>query len=200
MRYRMVGAVVLIFVAVLLLPWLFDGAGFEAMQDVEQPIPERPVFVEPRLPPVQPDGPRAALEGERMRAVPDALPDPEPLVSPPAREPSPPPAAAGTPSARPEASAQPSTAPPAPASAEAERERAGWVVQVGSFGRERNAREQAQRLREAGFTTFIERARLEDREVWRVKVGPLVQRDEAQRLRDEIRSKVDVTGIVVAHP
>ncbi|WP_043739432.1 SPOR domain-containing protein [Thioalkalivibrio nitratireducens] len=193
-RYRMVGAVVLIFLAVLLLPWVFDGAGFEAMHDLERPIPERPAFVEPRL---SPAAPRAAADGNAMRPPEDAIPAPKPLAPTPARPPSPPPAAAGTLPARPEAAAR---QPHAPAPVATDRERVGWAVQVGSFGRETNAREQAQRLREAGFTTFVERARPEGREVWRVKVGPLVQRDEALRLRDEIRSKVDVSGIVVAHP
>jgi DedD protein len=76
----------------------------------------------------------------------------------------------------------------------------GWAVQVGSFGQEANAREQVQRLREAGYAAFIERAALDRSEVWRVKIGPEVQRDRALRVRDDIQKKLDLSGIVIAHP
>ena len=81
-----------------------------------------------------------------------------------------------------------------------ERVSVGWAVQVGSFGQEANAREQAQRLREAGYAAFIERAALDRSEVWRVKIGPEVQRDRALRVRDDIQKKLDLSGIVIAHP
>lgn len=183
-RYRMVGAIVLIFLAVLFLPWLFDGAGYEAMQDLERPIPDRPLFVEPHTP----SAPVADLQGQRAGIVSPS--DPPPAEVPEAAPPDPvPEARAPAPVARP----APAPAPPASA-------RAGWAVQVGSFGREANAREQAQRLREAGFTAFVERATADGRDVWRVKVGPRADRDDALRLRDELQRRMEVSGIVVAHP
>jgi DedD protein len=63
-----------------------------------------------------------------------------------------------------------------------------------------NAREQAQRLREGGFTAFVERGSADGRDVWRVKVGPRAERNQALQLRDELQRKMNVTGIVVAHP
>ncbi|TVP93005.1 MAG: SPOR domain-containing protein [Thioalkalivibrio sp.] len=176
-RYRMVGAVVLIFLAVLFLPWLFDGAGYEAMQGLERPIPDRPVFVEPHTPPAPVPELRSDPVGEGADDAASVAQVPE--VSPP--EPVP------------EASGRAATA-------GATAPRVGWSVQVGSFGREANARDEVQRLREAGFTAFVERGRANDRDVWRVKVGPRAERDEALRLRDDLQRRMDVTGIVVAHP
>lgn len=177
-RYRMVGAIVLIFLAVLFLPWLFDGAGYEAMQDLEGPIPDRPAFVEPHTPPA----PVPELRADQARDFGEdaASAGPSPEVSPP----DPVPAARGRDAA----------------TAEAAGSRVGWSVQVGSFGREANARDQVQRLHEAGFTAFVERGTANGREVWRVKAGPRAERDEALRLRDDLRRKMDITGIVVAHP
>lgn len=198
-RYRMVGAILLIFLAVLFLPWMFDGAGYEAMEGLEQPIPDRPVFVEPQLPSApmrprmdRPDGPGAAEEA--VAEVPEI--PPAPAHEPPrpagadAGAPAPPP---------PQVAARPAPS-PAPVTADARGEKVGWAVQVGSFGREANAREQEQRLRAAGFPAFIERASVDGRNFWRVKVGPRAQRDEAMRLRDEIQRRMDVSGNVIAHP
>jgi DedD protein len=192
-RYRMVGAILLIFLAVLFLPWLFDGAGYESMEGLQQPIPDRPVFVEPLLPSApmrprmdRPDGPGAAEEA--VAEVPE-IPPPSPVEAD-AGAPAPPPR---------QVAARPAPS-PTPVTADARGEKVGWAVQVGSFGREANAREQEQRLRDAGFPAFIERASVDGRNFWRVKVGPRAQRDEAMRLRDEIQRRMDVSGNVIAHP
>lgn len=177
-RYRLVGAIVLIFLAVLFLPWLFDGAGYEAMQGLDRPIPDRPLFVEPHTPTAPAHatrGPADTGAEEPLASVPEFVP-PEPI---------------------PEARAV-RRATPAPAAASPVT--SGWSVQVGSFGREVNAREQAQRLREAGFTAFVETGRADGRDVWRVKVGPRAERDQALQLRDEVQRRMGVSGIVVTHP
>lgn len=183
-RYRLVGAVVLTFLAVLVLPWLLDGAGYELLQEVEQPIPDRPEFVAPERP----------AQPLASRPAPDAMLD---GTGANGSSPAPVPASPRSP-----ASVRPNAAPPPTAAAPASSasETVGWAVQVGSFGREANAREQVQRLREAGFHAFSERARADGRAVWRVKVGPRAERDAALELRDDIQRRMDLPGIVIAHP
>lgn len=189
LRYRMVGAIVLILLAVLVLPWMFDGAGYESMQGLEEPIPPRPEFVVPQTPsaPARPpmqqraEHDRDAAEPQRIETAPTT---PRPAGAAPAAP------------ARP--AGQGATAPTV--ASEANPDAVGWAVQVGSFGREVNAREQAQQLREAGFPAFVERASADGRGVWRVKVGPRAQRDTALRLRDEIQRSMEISGIVIAHP
>ena len=198
LRYRLVGAIVLIFVAVLILPWVFDGAGYESMQGLEQPVPERPEFVIPQTPsaPVPaPMGQRAEQdrdEGEVRMAEP--VPVPAPDTQRPAE------AAPAAPAAPARSAGQEAPRPRTPAATEPVPDGVGWAVQTGSFGREENAREQAQRLRAEGFPAFVERASADGRGVWRVKVGPRAQRDEALRLRDEVQRRMDISGIVIAHP
>jgi DedD protein len=198
-RYRMVGAILLIFLAVLFLPWLFDGAGYESMPGLEQPIPDRPVFVEPHLPsaPARPRLDRPDDSGATERTAVDV---PEIPPAPAAEPEQPPQADAGVPAPPPRPAAARPAPSPAPVTADARGEKVGWAVQVGSFGREANAREQVQRLRDAGFPAFVERASVDGRSFWRVKVGPWAQRDEAMRLRDEIQRRMDITGNVIAHP
>jgi len=195
LRYRMVGAIVLIFVAVLVLPWMFDGAGYESMQGLEQPVPERPEFAVPQTPsaPVPAPIDQRADEGRDGGEV--RIAEPAPVPSPEAQRPADTVPAAPARAAGPEASR-----PRTPAATEPGPDAVGWAVQVGSFGREENAREQAQRLRAEGFPAFVERASANGRGVWRVKVGPRAQRDEALRLRDEVQRRMDVSGIVIAHP
>ena len=195
LRYRMVGAIVLIFVAVLVLPWVFDGAGYESMQGLEQPVPERPEFVMPQTPSAPVPAPidqlaEQELDGEEVRMA-----EPTPVPVPEAQRPADPAPAAPT-----RSTGQEAPRPRTPAATEPVPDAVGWAVQVGSFGREENAREQAQRLRAEGFPAFVERASANGRGVWRVKVGPRAQRDEALRLRDEVQRRMDVSGIVIAHP
>ena len=189
LRYRMVGAIVLILAAVLLLPWMFDGAGYEVMQGLEEPIPPRPEFAVPQTPSAPARPPmqqRAEHDGD---AAEPQRSEPAPTTQRPAGAESAAPAGpAGQDAARSSATSEPSP------------DAVGWAVQVGSFGREANAREEAQRLREAGFPAFVERASANGRGVWRVKVGPRAQRDAALRLRDEIQRRMEISGIVIAHP
>lgn len=193
LRYRLVGAIVLIFVAVLVLPWVFDGAGYESMQGLEQPVPERPEFVAPQTPSAPVPAP-VDQHAERDRDGGEVgMAEPAPVPAPEARRPADAASAAPPGSTGQEPPRTPTATEPVP-------DGVGWAVQVGSFGREENAREQAQRLRAEGFPAFVERASANGRAVWRVKVGPRAQRDEALRLRDEVQRRTDVSGIVIAHP
>lgn len=188
-RYRLVGAIVLTFLAVLVLPWLLDGAGYELLQEVEKPIPDRPDFVPPQRP-AQPlangSAPDAVIGGAdaRLDSTVGNGTGPAPVPASP----------------RSSASARTKVAPTAGTPASTASGTVGWAVQVGSFGQEANAREQMQRLREAGFQAFSERASADGRVVWRVKVGPRAERDAALQLRDDIQRRMELPGIVIAHP
>ncbi len=65
---------------------------------------------------------------------------------------------------------------------------AGWGVQVGSFGLERNALIQRGELRDRGFPALVERTVGEDgRELFRVRVGPLPSREAGERTLERLR-------------
>jgi DedD protein len=76
----------------------------------------------------------------------------------------------------------------------------GFAVQVGALKSESEANTLAGRLRTAGFSAYVERAQTDSGTLWRVRAGPELQRDRAQRLREEIRAKLRLDGLVVSHP
>ncbi|WP_024328056.1 SPOR domain-containing protein [Thioalkalivibrio sp. AKL19] len=191
-RFRLVGAVILIVLAVIFLPWLFDGAGYEYMSGIDDPVPATPSFAEPDI----------ALPSERPAPRRDIAPDA------PAAERDAPVAELHSlengGAASNGAESGDAQAPQAPApmrSMEPDQPvQAGWAVQVGSFRGEDNAREQVSRLRDAGWPAFIDDSTADGRPIYRVKVGPLAQREEAVKLGERLEDELELSGIVVAHP
>lgn len=74
-----------------------------------------------------------------------------------------------------------------------------WVVQVGSFGDEPKAFALRDRLRAAGHATFIERFQAGSGVTYRVKVGPVLMRSEADKLKDMIAAEVKLNGLVMQY-
>lgn len=75
-----------------------------------------------------------------------------------------------------------------------------WFVQVGSFSQQANATDLRDRLRNSGYTAFVETSTVEGRTTHRVKVGPEMDRARSEKIRDEIQSRFDLNGIVVSEP
>ena len=76
----------------------------------------------------------------------------------------------------------------------------GWVVQVGSFGREANALALRDRLRAKGYTAFVEKARTGKGLVFRVRVGPELERENAERLQTRLSKDFGLKAIVTRYP
>lgn len=75
-----------------------------------------------------------------------------------------------------------------------------WVVQLGSFTAEENAQSLNKQLRELKYPSFVEPLVREDSVVYRVRVGPELRRSNAEKLKSEIYKKVGVEGILVQYP
>jgi DedD protein len=77
----------------------------------------------------------------------------------------------------------------------------GWAVQVGVFTRKEGAEELAARLRAGGYAAFVEPVKLAGGQTsHRVRIGPEVKRENAQRIQTEVKSKFKLDALVVAHP
>lgn len=77
----------------------------------------------------------------------------------------------------------------------------GFAVQVGVFSSEAAAAELATRLKSGGHAAFVQPIQVAGQgQRWRVRVGPMVQREAAQRAQAELRSKYQLDAMVVAHP
>ncbi|MFQ6575583.1 SPOR domain-containing protein [Pseudomonas sp. UM16] len=208
-KQRMVGALVLVALAVIFLPMLFSRE--DEMRQVRVDAPEAPAA--PSMAPVQ-VAPVAVPE-------PQALPEEAPVIvdesTAPAQTPSTPiapaPPALPAPAEVPEpvVAAKPATPPsavkpetkPAATVATAAKPTAGkidanglpvsWSVQLASLSNRAGADNLQKTLRSQGYNAYIRSAGGMNR----VYVGPLIERAEAERLRDVINRQQKLNGIIV---
>lgn len=73
-----------------------------------------------------------------------------------------------------------------------------WVVQAGSFSGQSNADELAAQLRDAGFAAFVEMVSDASGVSYKVKIGPVVERQSAVGLAAELRQKLAIDGLVMS--
>jgi DedD protein len=74
-----------------------------------------------------------------------------------------------------------------------------WVVQVGSFSQSRNALALRDKLRKNGFTAFVEKYRDKGKSSYRVRVGPELKRENAEKQLQRLKSKLQLKGIVMGY-
>lgn len=73
-----------------------------------------------------------------------------------------------------------------------------WVVQAGSFSDEQNAIAVRDRLRRAGHPSFINVS--DDQSLFRVKVGPMTNQDQAKRTRVDVIQLLGRDALVTPYP
>jgi len=76
----------------------------------------------------------------------------------------------------------------------------GWAVQVGVFSTQATADKLAGELKAAGFEGYVERLPSSGKVLYRVRVGPLARRADANRVLGELKSKRKLEGLVVSYP
>lgn len=76
----------------------------------------------------------------------------------------------------------------------------GFAVQVGSFVSEDNAESETARLAGLGFESFRFSEQIGERLIWRVLVGPVSARAEADALKSRVVEQAGVEGLVVSYP
>lgn len=98
--------------------------------------------------------------------------------------------------------ATPAAAAAVPAAVPAPSPRAGgFAVQVAAVSSEAEATRLRDKLRGAGIAGYIDSAATASgTKLWRVRAGPQTQRDDAVRLKDQIKAKVGLDGVVVPAP
>lgn len=73
-----------------------------------------------------------------------------------------------------------------------------WVVQLGSFSSTANADSLVERVRAEGFSAFKESISSSGSTIYRVRVGPFLDRDEAIRVDGLIAERLAVDGVVMS--
>ncbi|KAA0975564.1 SPOR domain-containing protein [Pseudomonas sp. ANT_H12B] len=208
-KQRMVGALVLVALAVIFLPMLFSRQDEQRQVTVEAPAaPQAPsvpqVQVEPvvvpepqALPqePVPSDDEIAQQEAPSAPIAPSAPVAPAPAAKPVTPPPAPAPALAAKPATAP---SQPIAAAPGKPDASQSRVDANglsvsWSVQLASLTSRASAESLQKTLRSEGYNAYIRTADGKNR----VFVGPLIERAEADRLRDLLGRQKNLKGFVV---
>jgi DedD protein len=214
LKQRLIGAAVLVALAVIFLPMLLDGPQPESTREPvpldipvapesgrERQVREIPLTLPVTAPPAQP----AAGEPETLPTV-DIVPaervDALDPADRPASEPSARTAAPSVTAPVPAAPAPSATESPAPApaaSAPAASPGGGFAVNLGSFAQAANAESLRARLQGAGFPVLSERIQIEGKPATRLRAGPYATRAEAERARVLIGQTVSgASGSVVA--
>lgn len=197
LKQRIIGALVLIIAAVVFLPMLLSGQDETVTVEIDAPpapqMDEREIDV------------AAPVELPQPEQVPDLpptpLPDPKPIPLPePAEPPAPPePAVEIIAEPAPAAPDEPAPAAEPPTPAETASAPAGdWVVQLGSFSNTANAEGLRDTLLTQGYNAYTRSSSVDGKSVTRVYVGPVIDRDGANRLRDELARRHGSKGMVVA--
>lgn len=218
---RLLGAGVVIALAVIVLPFILQGSGYKASLNTD--IPTRP----------QPLQPLDTAIPEPAADVREQLLPPVPLPVPAARnntvvEPPAPAAPQSSPKeiklaesqtpAKPVAKAESKPAPakpdpviskPAPEASTAPTPTAKtetspkpmamgqWFIQLGSFSAENNAQTLRSQVQRAGVPCLIEPLSIEGRKVWRVRAGPFKTQTEAEAALKRLQGGLKLGGMVM---
>lgn len=77
---------------------------------------------------------------------------------------------------------------------------AGFVAQVGSFTQRQNAVVLADKLQASSYPAFVEEAATGTSMVYRVKLGPVVSREAAEKMLEKVKKNESLGGIVLSYP
>ncbi len=199
LKQRLVGAVVLVALGVIFIPMFLEGP--KTVVPEMEPFPEasRIGSIRPlqSFPPADaiPEEPQQAVVVSEI-AVPAEKSKPAEKVKPAEKSK---PVEKVKPVVR---KSPPAVIPPTPAkpvSTSKAGQLDGWVVQVGSFSSDKNAAGLRSQLRKAGFATQIEKARIGGKVHYRVRVGPYLEKQEAEKIRLELEKKMQLKGQVLSN-
>jgi DedD protein len=161
LTHRLVGALVLIALAVILVPMILDFNAERLRPTSRDNIPEKP-------------------RDFRIEEVPLIAPGD---VALPAGD-----------------AAEPTDAPPVTADTAVAGKPPAWVVQVGSFSSEENARVLRDQLRAKGYkAVFIDRELIGGKPVLRVRIGPEMERTRSEQVREKLAREMKLEGVVVSY-
>ncbi|WP_312226465.1 SPOR domain-containing protein [Stutzerimonas nitrititolerans] len=182
---RMVGALVLIALAVIFVPMLFNREDDARRVEVDAPaMPQTPAMPDVEVQPVEVPEPAAEPFPEEFEIIEEgpetaAQVPAEPITAPPAvAEPTPTP-----PAERPELEQR----------LDAANLPVSWSVQLASLSNRESAEALTGKLRSQGYNAYVRTFEGMNR----VFVGPLVERAEANRLRDVLERQQKLKGFVV---
>lgn len=222
LQQRLIGAAVLIALAVIFLPMLLSGGGSKPVA-VKMKLPPEPNYhfndaTHPPLPPATSQAmpaevaplPQLATSppAPAVAQVPAAptpvtqVPTPAPAEKTAVQQPASKPAAAPAHTvSKPVSKPKPPVPPPSTVTAPPGKPVVtAWVVQVASLVDENGANMLRDRLRKEGFDSYIDRFRHAGKTYYRVRVGPRLSKPKAEAMLAHIDRAVKLKGMVVPYP
>jgi len=224
-KQRIIGAVVLICLAVIFVPMLFDKphrkSATQTIQIPSEPQSQSITIEKPRSPdmssapqaatsaPVEAtpsnsvsetspadqvtSAPRTTAEGATAGQGQDSAGSettkPAPAPTQPEKSPAP---RKTAPASEPSAKSEPKAA------ETAVKPEGKWVVQLGSFGEEGNARRLSEKVRSKGFASFLETAHAGGKTLHRVFAGPFAQKTDAVSAKSSLDRALGVKSLIMA--
>lgn len=188
LKQRLVGAIVLVALGVIFIPMLLEDPErnqvpeMEALPELFESGPAQPLESFPAVDAV-PDEPDVSVLGEVEPVAPAAALEQQPdeATDQPEEQPVPP-------------AAEPEQQAPEPGPL------GNWVVQVGSFSDQAKAATLRDKLRDGGFVTQVEKVKVEGKTFYRVRVGPFLERAEAERNQKGLGEKFKLSARVLSYP
>lgn len=212
LKQRIVGALVLVSLAVIFVPMLFDEPHTERQSRVID-LPEEPAFPsmdnpassqsespEPdamsgQMPERDQQAPAYTLEeGDSGADVAEPAPEPAPTVSEPAPE--------VAPAVTTQESSQAPESKPEPAPEKDPQYskvlKGAWLVQLGSFGNADNAKRLRDKVREQGYDAYIQSVDREGTNLSRVFSGPFASEDDARTAKTKLDKSFSLNSLVTS--
>ncbi len=207
LKERLIGAAVLVMLAVILIPMVLDDRSETDMRITESNIPARPddsfnsrivPLRDSELTAVKPDVPEETnIDIETIDQVdaefigPTVVEEQEQgidkLVEP-------------AESSAVMSNAEQREVPKTPTTDNIKLAATAWVVQLGSFSSQENATTLNLKLREAGYPSFVEPVKRQSGIAYRVRVGPELLRSDALKLAEKLLENMQIEGIVIRYP
>ena len=202
-RHRLIGATVLVLIAVIGFPLVFDTKPRELASDIRIDMPDRDAVRPNQAPPAPPVEAKAPVPDE-VKAPASQAPEPEPKDM--AKQPEQSVAEVKKPDTKPaenkvaETKAAPkeevlnTTKPDTDAGKTLDAPR--FIVQVGAFSDEDKVREVRAKLEKAGLKTYVHVAQTKDGKRTRVRIGPFANKEEAQKTVTKVKA-LNLTAAVL---
>jgi DedD protein len=192
-RRRLVGAITLVVLMVTLLPMVLDDEPKPVGQDIAISIPS-PQGVDDSFkaapePAILPPAPLSVAEPEKHVAVAEKAPEPKPKAAPsvkgekPAESPRPP-------------AEKPREAKPVAKVVEPQHAGTRYVVLLGAFLGEANARQRQAKLKELGIKYYVEKIKSPAGDKMAVRAGPYSSRQDAEHALAKLKSAGIQDGMV----
>ena len=187
LKQRLIGAVVLIALAVIFVPMILDGSGWKksAVSNIKAQ-PEPKFTFESELPDPKQLDELPVLERGNGSDVKQTMADKQ--------------------SESESQSVVERTPTPTPEVAKATTNHiktdptlGAWVVQVAAFGEKNKALALQGKLLAGNYLAFTEKSTTENKVLYRVKVGPELKRENAEKLRDKIKKEYGLTSSFVTN-